>query len=579
MLRDKLFIFLLLFVCVVSVECKICQSLDIRNTVTELNKLRNCTEIVGYLRILLIERVTGEHEFDNYVFPELTEITGYLFFYNVLKLTSVGKLFPNLMVIRGYELFTDYSLVIYNMPHLREIGTSKLMYIARGFVKVDKCPSLCYANSVNWTKISTRLDFRNMNNGTCDPCPRTCDGQCWNMTQCQVKVDDRCHSECLGCFQINSDKDCWVCKNYNDHGTCVASCPRTGPQKKYKQVASFKCVTEHECRTMLNGTWWIYGDECVNECPLNYEQTVKDGRFTCKYCGGNCSKWCEVSSAIDSLAKVQALKGCTHINGSLMIRMSGFVSHRSEEVIIRELWEGNLLSVKYISDSLVVSWTNSLHSLDFLANLTEIGGNKLERDRFAIFFYENKKLQRLWNFNNFTLKIKRGTLGFFSNPLLCPSEIKTLANLTGISTNFSKLDVYANGDQSACSFIDLNFTVVVNVTNATLKWDLLQLPEDDIYIGFTVYYTENRKGNISTFDSKVVCSEGGWESHFTSNNSIFLANLKPFTKYAYYIKTYQSSMVGAQTPVHNFMTLSCEPDEPANLQVTAVDHQDRKSVV
>lgn len=156
---------------------------------------------------------------------------------------------------------------------------------------------------------------------------------------------------------------------------------------------------------------------------------------------------------------------------------------------------------------------------------------------------------------------------------MCPSEIKTLANLTGISTNFSKLDVYANGDQSACSFIDLNFTVVVNVTNATLKWDLLQLPEDDIYIGFTVYYTENRKGNISTFDSKVVCSEGGWESHFTSNNSIFLVNLKPFTKYAYYIKTYQSSMVGAQTPVHNFMTLSCEPDEPANLQVTAVDHQ------
>lgn len=121
MLRDKLFIFLLLFVCVVSVECKTCQSLDIRNTVTELNKLRNCTEIVGYLRILLIERVTGEHEFDNYVFPELTEITGYLFFYNVLYLTSVGKLFPNLMVIRGYELFTDYSLVIYNMPHLREV--------------------------------------------------------------------------------------------------------------------------------------------------------------------------------------------------------------------------------------------------------------------------------------------------------------------------------------------------------------------------------------------------------------------------------------------------------------------------
>lgn len=122
MLRDKLFIFLLLFVCAVSVECKICQSLDIRNKVSDLNRLRNCTEIVGFLRILLIERVKSENDFDQYVFPDLREIKGYLFFYRVLYLTSVGKMFPNLMIIRGTELFTDYSLVIYNMPHLREVN-------------------------------------------------------------------------------------------------------------------------------------------------------------------------------------------------------------------------------------------------------------------------------------------------------------------------------------------------------------------------------------------------------------------------------------------------------------------------
>ncbi|XP_018571455.1 insulin-like peptide receptor isoform X2 [Anoplophora glabripennis] len=571
MLGYNFFIFLLLFMCVVSVECKTCQSMDIRNEISDLNKLKNCSEIVGYLRIVLMELVQ-EHEFDNYVFPELTKITGYLFFYDVFHLTSVGKLFPNLMVIRGYELFTDYSLVIYNMPHLREIGTNKLMYIARGFVKVEKCPNLCYANTVNWTKISTRLDFTNINNGTCDACSRACDGQCWNSDQCQMKVDDKCHRECLGCSEINSDKHCWVCKNYNDHGTCVAACPRTGPQKKYRQVASFKCVTENECRTMLNGTWWIYEDQCVNECPLNYEQTVRDNHLTCKYCGNKCTKWCKINNNVDSLDKVQALKGCTHINGSLMIRMSG-VTSKSEEVIIRELWEGNLLSVRYISDSLVVALTNSLHSLDFLVNLREIGGKKLERGRFAIFVYENKKLQRLWNFQNSTLKIKNGTLGFFNNPLLCPNEIKTLANLTNIPSNFSQLDVYANGDQSACEYIDLKFTVSVNVVNATLKWDLLQLQNNDVYIGFTVYYTENRKGNISTFNSKIACSEGGWESHFTSNNSIFLVNLKPFTRYAYYIKTYQSSMLSTQTPVHNFTTLPSEPEEPANLEVTAIDDQ------
>lgn len=119
MVRCKLFIFLL-FVCVWRVECKICQNIDVRNTVHELSKLRNCTEVIGYLKILLIQRVK-EHEFDDYRFPELIKITGFLFFYNVNYLTSIGKLFPNLKVIRGYKLFTDYALVIHTMPHLKEV--------------------------------------------------------------------------------------------------------------------------------------------------------------------------------------------------------------------------------------------------------------------------------------------------------------------------------------------------------------------------------------------------------------------------------------------------------------------------
>lgn len=130
MSQDNFFLFLSLFVCAASVECKICPSMDIRNSVTELNKLKNCTEIVGYLSIVLMERVKGSYEFDQYVFPELTKITGYLFFYRILHLTSVGKLFPNLMVIRGYELFTDYALVIYNMPHLTEVKNTFLIVSA-----------------------------------------------------------------------------------------------------------------------------------------------------------------------------------------------------------------------------------------------------------------------------------------------------------------------------------------------------------------------------------------------------------------------------------------------------------------
>lgn len=70
-----------------------------------------------------MERVTSESEFDDYEFPNLTHISGYLLFYSVAKLTSVGKLFPNLRVIRGTELLADYSLILHNMNDMREVSS------------------------------------------------------------------------------------------------------------------------------------------------------------------------------------------------------------------------------------------------------------------------------------------------------------------------------------------------------------------------------------------------------------------------------------------------------------------------
>lgn len=117
------------------IECKVCQSMDIRNSVTNLAKLRNCTEIAGYLRIVLIEKAK-ETDFEEYVFPELTHITGYLMLFEVLKLTSVRRLFPNLRVIRGRELFHDAALIIYYMPDLIEV--SDLLPLFHIYVRVKK---------------------------------------------------------------------------------------------------------------------------------------------------------------------------------------------------------------------------------------------------------------------------------------------------------------------------------------------------------------------------------------------------------------------------------------------------------
>lgn len=115
-------LFVWFFSRVVYVEHKLCPSLRLINKISRLERLRNCTEIIGSLQILLMERITTAKDFDKYVFPELKSITGYLMFYSVSKLTSIGKLFPGLRVIRGREMFLHYSLVIFGMKDLREVS-------------------------------------------------------------------------------------------------------------------------------------------------------------------------------------------------------------------------------------------------------------------------------------------------------------------------------------------------------------------------------------------------------------------------------------------------------------------------
>lgn len=98
----------------------ICQSVDIRNDVGSFKVLKDCRVIEGFLQIVLIENNT-EADFENVSFPELREITGYFLLYRVDGLKSLNKLFPNLEVIRGDILLTDYSFMIYEMKNLQEV--------------------------------------------------------------------------------------------------------------------------------------------------------------------------------------------------------------------------------------------------------------------------------------------------------------------------------------------------------------------------------------------------------------------------------------------------------------------------
>ena len=98
----------------------ICPSIDIRNNVSYFKLLAGCRVIEGFLQIVLIERF-DDKDFQKYEFKELREITGYLLLYRVNGLKSLSRLFPNLEVIRGNILLTDYAFMIYEMQNLQEV--------------------------------------------------------------------------------------------------------------------------------------------------------------------------------------------------------------------------------------------------------------------------------------------------------------------------------------------------------------------------------------------------------------------------------------------------------------------------
>lgn len=83
----------------------------------ELQVLTNCTVILGNLAIVFPPPTESPdyspEDVNSWTFP-LREVTGYVVIASVPYLDSLGKMFPNLTVIRGQRFFSNYALAIYS---------------------------------------------------------------------------------------------------------------------------------------------------------------------------------------------------------------------------------------------------------------------------------------------------------------------------------------------------------------------------------------------------------------------------------------------------------------------------------
>ncbi|KFO77617.1 Insulin receptor, partial [Cuculus canorus] len=559
----------------------VCRSMDIRNNLTRLNMLENCTVIEGHLQILLMFKTKPE-DFRELSFPKLTMITDYLLLFRVYGLESLKGLFPNLTVIRGTHLFFNYALVIFEMVHLKEIGLYNLMNITRGAVRIEKNNELCYLSTIDWSRILDSVEDNYIvankdDKEECgDVCPGTVKGKsscpptvingifierCWTHDRCQrvcpaacksqgcTSDGQCCHSECLGdCTEPNNPDKCVACRNFYLDGKCVDTCP-----PGYYRFEGWRCVTFGFCQELHNkcknaresGCHVIHNNECVHECPSGY--IMNSSNLHCTPCAGPCPKVCDFGKekTIDSVTSAQELRGCTVVNGSLVINIRGGNN------IAAEL-EANLGLIEEISGYLKIRRSYALVSLSFFRKLHLIRGETLEAGNYSFYALDNQNLRQLWDWSKHNLTIARGKLFFHYNPKLCLSEIHKMEEISGTKGRQERNDIAlkTNGDQASCENELLKFSSIrTSHDKILLKWEPYWPPDFRDLLGFMLFYKEAPYQNVTEFDGQDACGSNSWtvvdvdppprsnEPKAQAQPGWLLRGLKPWTQYAIFVKT------------------------------------------
>uniref|UniRef100_A0AAQ4NVP4 Tyrosine-protein kinase receptor n=1 Tax=Gasterosteus aculeatus aculeatus TaxID=481459 RepID=A0AAQ4NVP4_GASAC len=530
---------------------EICQSKDIRNNVTNLQSVENCTIIEGHLKILLMFKTKTE-DFRGLSYPRLQVVTDYVLLFRVYGLEALTDLFPNLAVIRGNNLFFNYALVIYEMLQLKEVGLHSLMNITRGAVRIEKNPDLCYLATLDWSKVLDSVEDNfivdNKNDRECgDVCPGTAQGQttcpqntinghfrsrCWSQNHCQRMCLDNCrhsacnhkgqccHDQCLGgCSEPGNASSCVACRNLQHGNNCMEKCP-----PGYYVFRGWRCVSFSFCQVGDNSNSL---SEYYRACWASSRGppallSVSDRTTVCV---------CFLAKSLQSNLLVLA------------------------DNIAAEL-EASLGQLEEITGHLTVRRAYALVSLSFLRKLRVIRGEHLEGDVFAFYALDNQNLHELWDWSKHNLTIHHGRMFFHYNSKLCMSEIRKMENVTGTKERNQKNDiaVRTNGDQASCVTKLLKFTLIKTSSNMImLKWEPFWPSDFRDLLGFMVLYKETLYRNVTEFDGQDACGSNSWaiadvdppqrstEGKKADDPGYLIRPLKPWTLYAIMVKTQLST--------------------------------------
>ncbi|XP_061462034.1 insulin receptor-related protein isoform X3 [Rhineura floridana] len=549
--------------------------MDIRVDVSQLQKLENCTIIEGNLQILLMFTSSSE-DFHPFSFPRLVMITEFLLLFRVYGLESLRDLFPNLSVIRGTSLFFNYALVIFEMPHLRDIGLHSLTNILNGSVRIERNQELCHISTIDWGLLQPPHSLEQniiLHNKPVEECADVCPGildveepcvqtqttlkgqmeyRCWTSSNCQkvcpCKVGgaactssaECCHKECLGsCSRPGDSHACTACRHFYFNGHCLSSCP----DLTY-EYEGWRCMTAEHCASLRkvsenprdSSKFVIHHKQCLSECPSGYKRN--ESSIICHKCEGLCPKECKVGTkTIDSTRAAKDLAGCTLIEGNLIVNI-----RRGDN--LASALQGSLGLIETITGFLKIKHSFALISLSFFKNLKLIRGDSMVDG-------------------------------------LCLSEIYRMEEITGTKGRQNKAEINprTNGDRASCKTQTLRF--VSNTTESDrilLKWERYQPPEYRDLLSFIIYYKESPFQNVTEYVGQDACGANSWnvvDVELPLNNEqdpgVMLQNLKPWTQYAIFVRAITLTTAeerrnyGAQSEVAYIRTTPAAPTVPRDV--------------
>uniref|UniRef100_A0A8C3RX14 Tyrosine-protein kinase receptor n=1 Tax=Chelydra serpentina TaxID=8475 RepID=A0A8C3RX14_CHESE len=505
----------------------VCGSMDIRNDVSQLQKLENCTIVEGNLQILLMFTTAAE-DFRGLSFPRLIMITEYLLLFRVYGLESLRDLFPNLSVIRGTSLFFNYALVIFEMPHLRDIGLHSLTDVLRGSVRIERNQELCHISTIDWGLLLLDSVENNyiVSNKLVEECADVCPGI--------LDVEKPCVQT-----SVNGQLEyrCWT-SSYCQKGR-YPPCSSSEVLGRLGKLSSF-------------ALGWGLGWET-----------------------GLCPKECKVGTkTIDSTRAAQELAGCTYVEGNLIVNIRRGYNLASE-------LQNSLGLIETITGFLKIKHSFALVSLSFFKNLKLIRGDSMVDGNYTLYVLDNQNLQQLWDWSHHALSIPVGKVYFAFNPKLCLSEIDRMEEVTGTKGRQNKAEINprTNGDRASCKTQTLRF--VSNITESDrifLKWERYRPPEYRDLLSFIVYYRESPFQNVTEYVGQDACGANSWnvvDVELPLNNDqepgVALLNLKPWTQYAIFVRAItlttaeEGRNYGAQSEVVYVRTMPAAPTVPRDV--------------